>query len=167
MPNDTPPALPVAALTGLLAELFDGATATASYMLNGGDPGFLAQMESIDARTASARPMPGQTTIAAHVDHVLYGIDLLNRWSAGEPNPWANADWGASWKRATVDDAAWRDLLRRFREAVETWSNHVKVRADWSHRAASGAIASVAHAAYHLGAIRQILAAQNQNRAPG
>jgi hypothetical protein len=36
--------------------------------------------------------MPGKTTIAAHVDHVHFGLSILNRWAAGEGNPWAGAD---------------------------------------------------------------------------
>jgi hypothetical protein len=32
--------------------------------------------------------MPGKTTIAAHADHVYFGLCILNRWAAGEANPW-------------------------------------------------------------------------------
>jgi hypothetical protein len=103
--------------------------------------------------------MPGKTTIAAHVDHVLYGLDLINRWAAGEPNPWADADWEASWRRTTVDDAQWRALRDRLRAAVQTWQRAVAARTDWDEISAAGAISTVAHTAYHLGAIRQILAA--------
>jgi hypothetical protein len=33
--------------------------------------------------------MAGKTTIAAHVDHLHFGLALLNRWAVGEANPWA------------------------------------------------------------------------------
>lgn len=148
-----------AALVKLLTELFDGPPGDEAYMLNPGDPGMLKQLEQLDAATASKRPMAGRTTIAAHVDHVLFGLDLLNRWAGGEENPWATADWSASWKRGQVDEAAWRDLLGRFRSAVETWQKHVKARTDWDDIAAAGGLASLAHSAYHLGAIRQLIAA--------
>src|SRR6187402_940639 len=87
------------ALCKLLAEVFDGPPGNEAYVLNPGDPGMLRQLETIDATTASSRRMPGKSTIAAHVDHVCYGLDLLNRWAAGEENPWAGADWNASWQR--------------------------------------------------------------------
>jgi len=153
-------------LSTLLVEIFDGPPGAEAYILNPKDPGLLRQIESISAETASTRPMPGQTTIAAHVDHVLYGLSLLNRWAAGEPNPWATADWTASWKRTTVSDAEWKDLCARLRMATTTWKDAVQKRIDWEHLTACGALASCAHTAYHLGAIRQILAAMNANTAP-
>jgi hypothetical protein len=103
--------------------------------------------------------MAGKTTIAAHVDHVCYGLSLLNRWAAGEPNPWAGADWDASWRRTTVSPERWRTLRDELRRAVDAWRKHVAARTDWDDLTAAGALSSAAHTAYHLGAIRQILAA--------
>jgi hypothetical protein len=147
------------ALSKLLTEVFNGPPADEAYILNPGDPGLLRQLETIDARIASGRPMPGKTTIAAHADHVCYGLELLNRWAAGEENPWASADWGASWKRGTVDEQQWRALRDKLREQANKWSQAVAAKTNWDELAASGALSSVAHTAYHLGAIRQILAA--------
>lgn len=147
------------ALCKLLAEVLDGPPANEAFVLNPGDPGLLRQLESIDAGAASARPMPGKTTIASHVDHVLYGFTLLNRWAAGEENPWATADWEASWLRTTVTDDQWRTLRDQLRSATQNWQSHVAARTDWNEISAPGALASAAHTAYHLGAIRQILAA--------
>jgi hypothetical protein len=149
------------ALSKLLVEIFDGPPDAEAYMLNPGDPGLLGQLESIDASGASARPMPGKTTIAAHVDHVLYGLTLLNRWAGGEANPWADADWNASWKRTVVTPDQWRALRDNLAKQAKTWRDAVAARSDWDDIAAAGALASLAHTAYHLGAIRQILAAIN------
>jgi hypothetical protein len=147
------------ALCKLLSEIFDGPPASAAYLLNPGDPGLLRQLESIDARTASARPMPGKTTIAAHVDHVHYGFMLMNRWAAGEANPFADADWNASWQRTSVTDDQWRTMRDSLRRQAETWRKAVAARTAWDDISAAGALSSAAHTAYHLGAIRQILAA--------
>jgi hypothetical protein len=147
------------ALSNTLREIFDGPPGQEAFLLNPGDPGLLNQLDGIDAAAASARPMPGKTTIAAHADHVEYGLSLLNRWSAGEENPWADADWNASWQRPTVDDASWAALRRRLRDSAEQWRKNVDGRMEWNDMAAAGSLASAAHAAYHLGAIRQILAA--------
>ncbi len=154
------------ALSTLLIEVFDGPPGSEAFILNPKDPGLLRQLEGLTAEQASTRPMPGQTTIAAHVDHVLYGLSLLNRWAQGEPNPWATADWNASWKRTTVDPPAWTNLCSRLRTAAADWQAAVASRTDWSDLTAAGALASAAHTAYHLGAIRQILAAMNANTAP-
>src|SRR3954469_19177002 len=142
------------ALAKLLVEILDGPPDREACMLNPGDPGLIGQLEAIDAAGASARPMPGKTTIAAHVDHVVYGLSLLNRWSAGEANPWADADWNASWQRGVVTADQWRKLRDSLRQQALMWQTVVAARADWDDIAAAGALASVAHTAYHLGAIR-------------
>ena len=147
------------ALSNLLTEIFNGPPGDEAYVLNPGDPGLLRQLDSLDAGAASARPMVGKTTIAAHVDHVLFGMTLLNRWAAGEENPWADADWNASWQRTNVTDEQWQALRDRLRQESETWQKVVQNRANWNEIAAAGAISSAAHTAYHLGAIRQIIAA--------
>jgi hypothetical protein len=147
------------ALLKLLVEIFEGPPGTEAYLLNPGDPGFLRELDGISAQRASTRPMAGETTIAAHADHVLYGLELLNRWAAGEENPWADADWSASWKRKVVDDTQWQSLRQKLRKTVQTWRAAVEGRREWDDVAAAGALASAAHTAYHLGAIRQIAAA--------
>lgn len=147
------------ALKTLLIEIFDGPPGQAAYLLNPGDPGLLRQIDGIDAQAASTRPMPGTTTVAAHVDHVHYGLTLLNRWAAGEENPWADSDWSASWKRGTVTEEEWGALRKKLRSEVERWKAAVEMRTEWDEISAPGALSSAAHTAYHLGAIRQILAA--------
>ncbi len=146
------------ALLKLLTEIFDGPPGNEAFLLNPGDPGLLTQLDSLDARAASTRPMPGKTTIASHVDHVLFGFTLMNRWAAGEENPWAGADWNASWQRTTVTEEQWQSLRDRLRQATSAWRIVVQNRTDWNDITAAGALSSAAHTAYHLGAIRQILA---------
>jgi hypothetical protein len=136
-----------------------GRTGKVRYLLNPGDPGLLRQLESIDARAASTRPVPGKTTIAAHVDHVHYGLTLLNRWAAGEANPWADADWNASWQRTTITAEQWQTLRDSLCRQAETWRKVVANRTVWDDVSTTGALSSAAHTAYHLGAIRQILTA--------
>jgi hypothetical protein len=147
----------------ILAEVFHGPPGETAFLLNPGDPGLLRQLDAIDASAASTRCAAGETTVAAHADHLLYGLELLNRWAGGEENPWATADWSASWKRKTVSEEQWRDLMSKLRAAAEKWQRAVADRAgagaEWNDVTAAGALASAAHTAYHLGAIRQILVA--------
>jgi hypothetical protein len=58
-----------------------------------------------------------------------------------------------------VTDEQWRALRDSLRRAAEAWRKHVGTRTAWDDMAAAGALSSAAHTAYHLGAIRQILAA--------
>src|SRR5215212_4550091 len=101
-------------LTTLLGELVDGPPGAAAYMLNRGDLGLLRSVDKLSARDASSAA-PGGASIAAHVDHLKYGLSLMNRWSAGE-NPFGSADWSASWKRTTVSDAEWQGLRKQLRD---------------------------------------------------
>lgn len=147
------------ALAKMLTEIFEGPPGQEAFVLNPGDPGLLRELEGIDAGAASRRPMPGKTTIASHADHLHFGLTLMNRWAAGEPNPFAGADWNGSWQRTTVTEEQWRMLRTNLRQEADKWRKVVAARTDWDDMAASGALSSAAHTAYHLGAIRQILAA--------
>lgn len=146
-------------LYNLLGEVFEGVPEGFGFMLNPGDAGLLGALDAIDAATASRHPPGSMASIAAHADHVLFGLELLNRWSDGEENPWAEADWDASWQRGAVTASEWDALRGRLREASKTWRGHVEARREWDDLAATGALASLAHTAYHMGAIRQIAGA--------
>jgi len=147
------------ALSNMLTELFDGPPAGEAYVLNPGDPGLLRQLDSIDAAVASKQFAPGRPPVAAHVDHVHFGLALLNRWANGEANPWAGADWNASWRRASVTNDEWRTLRDALRHEADAWRTVVKARESWDDVSASAALSTAAHTAYHLGAIRQIVGA--------
>jgi hypothetical protein len=150
------------ALSNMLREVFDGPPGQEAYLLNPGDPGLFRQLDTIDASAASQRPMPGKTTIAAHVDHLLFGLSILNRWAAGDANAWAGADWNASWQRTSVTEDQWRNLRDGLRREAETWRKVVAARTEWDDLAAAAALSTAAHTAYHFGAIRQILAGLNR-----
>ena len=141
-------------LARLFAELVDGAPKSGGFVLNPGDEGLLRSLDKISAADASV-PTPTGSTIAAHVDHVRYGLTLMNRWSKGE-NPFKDADWAASWRRRTVSDVAWRQLRADLRANASSWMQTLRTARDVDDTELNGMIGSVAHLAYHLGAIRQI-----------
>jgi hypothetical protein len=142
------------ALATLFSELVDGAPSKNSYMLNTGDAGLLASLDRLSASAASATSAGG-ASIAAHVDHLRYGLSLMNRWGAGE-NPFRDADWSQSWTRGTVDDAAWARLRGELRDETGRWLEVLRTPRDVSDVELTGMISSIAHLAYHVGAIRQI-----------
>jgi hypothetical protein len=152
------------ALSNMLTEIFDGPPGQEAYLLNPGDPGLLRQLDTVDAKTASQRPMPGKTTIASHVDHLHFGLSILNRWAAGDANAWAGADWNHSWQRTTPTEEQWRTLRAGLRDEAGKWRKVVATRTNWDDLAAAAALSTAAHTAYHVGAIRQILAALTPGR---
>jgi hypothetical protein len=146
------------AVSKLLIEIFNGPPTAEAYILNPGDQGLLRQLESIPAAVASTRPTPDKPSIAAHADHLCYGLEMLNRWISGEENPWATADWNASWQRNTVTEEQWRTLCQKLRQAADQWRSAADKIQTWDDTNAAGALSTIAHTAYHLGAIRQIFA---------
>jgi hypothetical protein len=143
-------------LDTLFRELVDGAAADVCWMLNKNDVGLLRSLDRLSASAASSVPASGGASIAAHVDHLRYGLSLMNRWSSGEANPWATADWTTSWGRNTVSEAEWAGLRQELGREARAWLEALRTPRDYSEIELTGAIASVAHLAYHLGAIRQI-----------
>jgi hypothetical protein len=141
-------------LATLFAELVDGAPKSGGFVLNSGDEGLLRSLDKISAADASL-PTPTGSTIAAHVDHLRYGLTLMNRWSKGE-NPFKDADWAASWRKRTVSDVAWRQLRADLRANASSWMQTLRTAREVDDTELNGMIGSVAHLAYHLGAIRQI-----------
>jgi hypothetical protein len=138
----------------LLGELVDGAATDGGYMLNAGDEGLLRSLGKLSAADASA-PTPTGSSIAAHADHVRYGLSLMNRWSHGE-NPFQSADWSASWRKTVVSDSEWRQRVSDLRAEATRWLGVVRTPREVNEIELNGMIGSIAHLAYHLGAIRQI-----------
>jgi hypothetical protein len=141
-------------LATLFSELVIGAPASGGYMLNAGDKGLLASLDRLSAAAASAMTPTG-SSVAAHVDHLRYGLSLMNRWSAGE-NPFEDADWSVSWKNTTVAENEWRTLRAELRVETDRWLNALRAPREVQQIELNGMIGSIAHLAYHLGAIRQI-----------
>ena len=105
----------------LFSELVVGAPASGGYMLNAGDEGLLRSLDKLTAAAASA-VTPTGSSIAAHVDHLRYGLSLMNRWSAGE-SPFKDADWSASWKKTAVSEAEWQTLRSELCLEADCWLN--------------------------------------------
>ena len=143
-------------LETLFRKLIDGPDANAAWMLNRGDVGLLRSLDKLTASSASAAPAAGGASIAAHDDHVRYGLSLMNRWSQGEHEPWSTADWTASWNLSVANEEEWAALRQAFTAEARTWLETLRVRREYSERELNDVIASIGHLAYHFGAIRQI-----------
>src|SRR5688572_33109408 len=143
-------------LTTLLSELVDGAGAPGeAFILNTGDAGLLRSLEKLSAADAS-RGLDGGAPIAAHTQHVRYGLSLMNRWAAEGGNPFANAKWDEAWKITSVDANQWQEIRNGLRQETERWSQVLKTPREVAGIEFTGLVSSIAHLAYHLGAIRQI-----------
>jgi len=143
-------------LSCLFSELADGATADGgAFILNSGDGGLLRSLEKLSASEAS-RAVNDGATIAAHAEHLRYGLSLMNRWAAEGGNPFADATWDDAWRISMVDAVAWNEIRSGLRNEAHRWLKVLQSTRDVADVELTGMVASVAHFAYHLGAIRQI-----------
>ena len=142
------------ALTRLFAELIDGA-GRGGFVLNAGDVGLLRSLDKLSAAEAS-QSANGGATIAAHVQHLRYGVSLMNRWAADGGDPFADATWDEAWKTAAVDDAEWTALRNALRHETHRWLQALSHPRTSNDIEVTGMISSIVHLAYHVGAIRQI-----------
>jgi hypothetical protein len=141
-------------LQAVLAEAFEGPPGPWSHFTDGGrGAGLFGSLEHLSAADAS-RVIAG-TSIAAHVHHTLFALHLSARWIRGEREP---ADWPSSWRVRTVDERAWTRELSALSEGFEALKAEIAVHWLDDVEAVGAALGALAHAAYHLGAVRQKLA---------
>jgi hypothetical protein len=145
-----------AALFGLFSELIDGAAGQqGAFILNSGDVGLLRSLDRITAAEAS-RSVGNGATIAAHAQHLRYGLSLMNRWAGEGGDPFSDARWDEAWKMADVDETLWTEIRDGLRDEAHRWLAALKSPRMVTEVEFTGMMASIAHLAYHLGAIRQI-----------
>src|ERR671915_2229667 len=102
---DTTDVAPV--FIGLFSELANGPPGKGgAFILNSGDIGLLRSLDKLSASAAS-RSVNDGATIAAHAQHLRYGLSLMNRWASEGGNPFADAKWDEAWKTAAVEAGQW------------------------------------------------------------
>jgi hypothetical protein len=144
-------------LTTLFFELVNGAARDGAFVLNSGDAGLLRSLDKLSAREAS-RSVDGGATIAAHAQHLRFGLSLMNRWAAEGGDPFSNAKWDEAWKISGVNDDEWVTIREGLVDETQRWLGALGSRRQVNELELNGMVGSIAHLAYHFGAIRQIAA---------
>jgi uncharacterized damage-inducible protein DinB len=108
----------------------------------------------------ASREIPGsRATIGAHANHLCYYLHLFNVSNRGEEE---RSDWEGSWIVQKFDDSTWDDVRKRtmaeYEEASRWYRKQAQLNDDFaSEDQAISALANIAHAAFHLGAIRALI----------
>src|SRR5688572_5662283 len=144
-------------LITLFSELVNGAARDGAFVLNSGDAGLLRSLDRLSAHEAS-RAVEGGATIAAHAQHLRFGLSLMNRWATEGGDPFSNAKWDEAWKTSRVDDPEWAEIRQGLRGEAQRWLGTLGSSRQVTPLELNGMAGSIAHLAYHLGAIRQIAA---------
>ncbi|QHS60029.1 hypothetical protein [Chitinophaga agri] len=142
-------------LLELLQEVYIGTTEHSWVIDAKPGHGFSAAIATINAQQASTPLVEGGTTVASHTEHLRWSIYFALKFYQGE-KPVGN--WEESWEVHAVDEEQWARLQRDLREAYEQLILAIKGVKDWSNpQLVQGTLAMLPHAAYHLGAVKQML----------
>lgn len=142
----------VKSLAYLLRETFEGSPPGQWSAYLDQEVGFFKTLAGASAEQAS-RNVNG-TSAAAQTEHAKFYLDRLREFIAGRTEP---VNWEQSWLIETVDDEEWAALCESVRRSYEESVRLIAEQADWNERSVGMAMAMLAHTAYHLGAVRQIL----------
>ena len=141
-------------------ETFEGEIKPGWCWITDGPPesAVLGAIAQLTPEQAFAAPTPGGRSIAAHVAHLRFALDLTLRRLNGEDPP---ADWPSSFNLPGTTEGHWEALKRDVRRAYDGVAAFLQARRDvpaqdWLPIHLAGLSATTAHNAYHLGAIRQI-----------
>jgi hypothetical protein len=126
------------------------------YYLDRSSDGLMGTLENITAAQASSSFKPGMTTVAGHVFHTdFYLSNVVVQSLCGQEV--GKLDWRQSWVLKTVTELEWEELKRNLRETCQTVLELVKARETWDDQPITDAMVGLAHTAYHVGAIRQMM----------
>jgi DinB superfamily len=150
------PQLLRSATATLLTEICDGQPDPKRTWVVSNEAGsrVLGTVGKLSVQQATHRP-PGVTRcVAEHVAHIVFALRTSLRYAQGDMSP---ADWDSSWEIGKLDEAGWKSLQEALRQAYQdllAWN--VPDEAFGNFDVVCGYCGTVAHAAYHLGAIRQL-----------
>jgi hypothetical protein len=137
----------------VLKEGLEGPAEGPSYFLDTG-AGLRSTLAGLSAEEASRSW--GGNSVAAHAHHLVFSFDAFAAYINGDRT---QRDWNESWKVNTVDDGAWTKLQEEVVAGYNTLREAIKAHATEGPEAMGSTLAAVTHLAYHIGAIRQKLAA--------
>ncbi|MQR94401.1 hypothetical protein [Fictibacillus phosphorivorans] len=144
-----------AGLKRILQEVFEGPPkpVTVSYFTNTKpDSGIFGALSHLTAADAS-KQIYG-TTLAAQTDHVRYHMWGTNEWLYEGTFP--TMDWNKSWRIQRVSEDEWQSIQEGLRNEYQRLLDKID-HIQWTEDLANELVGSLAHSAYHLGAIQQML----------
>ena len=142
-------------LLELFTEAYTGPNGPQGWFIdNRPGSGLFGTFNGVSAEDAS-RESPSGSSIAAHAEHLRWSLALTNAYVRGEnPTP----SWAESWTLKTVDTRSWDELRADLRREYEEVLAALGRQQDFSDpQMLTGIMALTPHAAYHLGAVRQLV----------
>ncbi|MEM7737405.1 MAG: DinB family protein [Deinococcota bacterium] len=142
----------------LLTETVEGAPKLPTAYLDA-KASFFHTFQDISAEQASTPVTSDGMTIAAHVEHSRFYMEVLLGYMNGCTD---KVDWDKSWQLKTVSADDWQTLKADFETVYQNIKIHVQNVETWGDIEVGDAMAIVVHSAYHLGAVRQMMKLLNE-----
>ena len=154
MPMPSP--VPHATIAAAVLELFDETFERVQGIYLDRGTSLVETLAETSADQASTPMGRHGATIAAHVAHVIYYLDIMERYlQTGEGGV---VDWGEVWRTVSaVTPEEWSVLKSRLEATYRRIFNIFQDYPTWDEDSMGGSLACVVHTAYHLGEIRQAL----------
>ena len=145
-----------AAIRAVFDEAFDGADGTSTSFVND-EPcgGLTGTLTAFDWQSAFAPARSGRS-VAGHVRHATVSLRSAADHLRGEGRP---IDWGESWDVPAASEAAWAAVLEDLTDARADFDDALTCFREWDLPRIKVTLGQIAALAYHLGALRQRLAA--------
>lgn len=137
----------------LLRETFEGARPGEGTQYLDHTSGIRNTLGPLTAEQASRRN-GHHPSIAAHVRHMIFHLRVSHEWIMGDHS---KRDWKGSFEPQSVTPEEWARLQHEFEAAREEFLRVMRSLPPEKLVAEGAGMGSIAHLAYHLGAIRQWL----------
>jgi hypothetical protein len=137
----------------LLRETFEGGRPGQGTQYLDHGSGVLPTLAKLTAEQAS-RSLDGHPSIAAHARHTAFHLRVSKEWILGDHS---RRDWKGSFEPQSVTEAEWRALQHELQRSREELLEVLRSLDDETFVSEGAGMGSIAHVAYHLGAIRQIM----------
>jgi len=143
------------AIIEFLDEVYDGPRHQYTWFIgNAPGSGLLGMLRGLSAEDASTPIVDEGTTVAAHVGHLRWTLLKVGSFIRGESPTW---DWSESWAVGRVDPDEWASLVGSLEAEFKSVAQSLRSGFIWhTDDQLKEVLALMPHAAYHLGAIRQM-----------
>ena len=137
----------------LLRETFDGGRPGAGTQYLDHDSGLFNTIRDLTPEQASRRNA-SHPSIAAHLRHMAFHLRVSYEWISGDHG---KRDWKGSFLPQTVTAEQWSSLIQEMGDVRAEFLKVMQGLPPDRFIAEGAGMGAIAHLAYHLGAIRQLL----------
>lgn len=143
----------LAEMEELIRESFDGGRPGEGTRYLDQSSGIRSTLQALTGAQAS-RSFEGHPSIAAHARHMAFHLRVATEWVQGNH---AQRDWQGSFAPGHVTDDEWAALQRELEVIRIEFLRVMRGLPEMTFVNEGAGMGAIAHLAYHLGAIRQLM----------